>query len=85
MGGASHLAQKLRDSIDEGDGRTGNLLVDGTVYGVVDQGLVVGSDPESDGTIDPARNNAFRERERDTDRQAANQHLTEETLRELVD
>jgi hypothetical protein len=63
----NQLTQELRLAIDEGDRWSGNLLVDGTVNGVVDQGLVVGGDPKSDGTVDATWNDALREREGDRD------------------
>ena len=68
----SHLTQELKLGIDEGNRWSGDLLIDGTVNGVVEQRLVVGSDPNSDWTVDAGGNDAFREREGDGERQAAN-------------
>ena len=78
--GTSHLAQDLRLGIEEGNRRSGNQLAGSTIYGVVDQWLGVGGNPDGDGTGDAARNDTLREGEGDAEWQPANHHLTEETL-----
>ena len=58
-GVTSELSQDLGLVVEEGDRRSSNQLVDGTISGVVDQRLGVGGDPKSDRASDTRGDDAL--------------------------
>lgn len=78
---ACELANYLRFRIDEGHSWAGNELSSGTVANVVDKGLTVGSDKDSDRAVDTVGHDAVVEWQGNGGRLTAEQHLAEEFLR----
>jgi len=71
-------------SVDERHGGTSDELSRGTVNNIVNQGLAIAGDEDGNRTIDPLRNNALVEWQRDCRWLAANHHLTEETISRTI-
>lgn len=67
--------------INESHSWAGDELSSGTVANVVDEGLTVGSDKDSDRTVDTTGHDAVVEWQRDGSKLATKQHLAEEFLK----
>lgn len=77
---ASELSEDIGTGVDKDHGGASNELVSGTVTRVVDQGLVVGGDPNGNGTIDALRNNAGVQWHDEGEGRATDDQLAEEVL-----
>lgn len=73
------MTEDVGGGVDEDHGGACDLLVGGAVAGVVDEGLVVGGDPEGDGAVDLG-DDAGVEGEDDCEGCASDDHLAEEAL-----